>query len=401
MAFWRRPVAWLKAHPFAADCMLAVPLVAITLATTGNPPDVAYRPQNAIGITLLLLASVPIAWRRRAPVAVYGLLVVSIVIYEGFGFPSANSFAAMLGLYTVAAHCSRRTSLLALGASVVGIAIVFLLARWDITAGVIISNAVIFITAWLLGDNLQTRRKYVAGLVERADRAERDKEIEAERAVGAERARIARELHDVVAHSMSVMIVQAGAARRVLAKDPDMATQALTSIEATGREAMTEMRRLLGVLRGESSGGEGSGDGAGALAPQPSLDEISTLVRQCADAGLPVEVIIEGDPRDLPPGTDLSAYRIVQEALTNTLKHGGPAAAEVHIRYADDAVLLEVLDDGRGAAADPAEPGPGQGHGLMGMRERVEVFGGDLQTGPRPGGGFMVKARLPVDPVAS
>ena len=262
--------------------------------------------------------------------------------------------------------------------------------RWEVTIGNIISNFTIFGTAWLIGDNLQTRRAYVASLEERAVRAEQTRAAEAERAVAEERTRIARELHDVVAHSMSVMLVQTGAARRVLGTDPVQAAAALQAVEATGRDAMTEMRRLLGVLREDSA--------PASLAPQPSL-------RRSRGPGGPVR---RGRARrhpgrwraptaTLPAGVELSAYRIVQEALTNALKHAGPGVAVAVTRALRPTTgsRCEVLDDGRGAAAAAVANGSG-GHGVLGMRERVDVCGGDLVAGPRAGGGFEVHARLPV-----
>jgi signal transduction histidine kinase len=209
--------------------------------------------------------------------------------------------------------------------------------------------------------------------------------------VADERARIARELHDVVAHNVSVMVVQAGAARRTIERDPDRAREALTSVEATGRQALDEMRRLLGVLRTEDEATE-------LRAPQPSVSHLDELVAHVREAGLPVDLVVEGEPRPLMSGVDMSAFRIVQEALTNSLKHAGPAHARVRLRYGEHDLCLEVVDDGRGLAAD-APASNGGGHGLVGMRERVALFGGELQAGPRTGGGYVVSARIPLEPV--
>jgi signal transduction histidine kinase len=219
---------------------------------------------------------------------------------------------------------------------------------------------------------------------ERAQAAEeraRRSEEQAERAVEDERSRIARELHDVIAHSVSVMTVQAGAVRRLLAPEQEREREALLTVEETGRQALTEMRRLLGVLRRP--------DETAALAPQPGLATLEQLVAQVREAGLPVEIRFEGEPIGLPPGIDLSAYRIVQEALTNALKHAGPARAWVVVRYGADQVEVEVANDG-------VSNGSGDGYGLIGMRERVALCGGDLTAGPRTGGGFTISARLPV-----
>ena len=227
-------------------------------------------------------------------------------------------------------------------------------------------------------------------LEERAVLAEAGREEEARRAVTAERTRIARELHDVVAHSVSVMVVQAGAARRVLDKEPDRASEAMASIESTGRQSLNELRRLLGMLR------EADGTATGRV-PQPSIEHVDVLLAQTRDAGLPVTFEVEGEPRSLAPGVDLSAYRIVQEALTNAIKHAGPAHAEVRLCYGTDTLELVVSDDGRGADCDEVEGNGTSGHGIVGMRERVSLFGGDLQVGNRPGGGFTVRATLPLE----
>jgi signal transduction histidine kinase len=214
-----------------------------------------------------------------------------------------------------------------------------------------------------------------------AEERARRSEAAAERAAEEERGRIARELHDVVAHSVSVMTVQAGAVRRLLAPEQAREREALLTVEETGRQALTEMRRLLGVLRQEGE--------SAALTPQPGLGTIDSLVQQVREAGLPVELTFEGERIALPPGVDLSAYRIVQEALTNALRHAGPARAWVSVRYRADEVEVEVANDGRSKEN-------GDGHGLVGMRERVALCGGVLSAGPRPGGGYTISARLPV-----
>lgn len=255
--------------------------------------------------------------------------------------------------------------------------------------------AVPFALAWVLGDSIRTRRAYFAQLEERAARLEKEREAQAKVAVAAERARIARELHDVVAHNVSVMVVQADGAAYVLDAAPDQARKALETISSTGRQALAEMRRLLGVLR------TGEHQEAGEYVPQPGLQQIEDLVEQCRESGLPVDFKVEGTSRELPRGVELTAYRIVQEALTNTRKHGGPnAGASVRLVYFDDGLGLLVEDDGKGAPHELYEEGgfDGQGHGLIGMRERVGMVGGTLDAGPRPGGGFRISALLPLKP---
>ncbi|MFH7596587.1 sensor histidine kinase [Streptomyces racemochromogenes] len=250
-----------------------------------------------------------------------------------------------------------------------------------------------FALAWVMGDSLRTRRAYYAQLVERNQRLEKEREAQAKVAVAAERARIARELHDVVAHNVSVMVVQADGAAYVMDVAPEQAKEALQTISGTGRQALAEMRRLLGVLRtGEPQESED-------YVPQPDVEQIEVLVEQVRAAGLTVDFEVEGTPRKLPSGVELTAYRIVQEALTNTRKHGGPdARASVRLVYFDDGLGLLVEDDGRGAAHELYEDGgaDGAGHGLIGMRERIGMVGGTLDAGPRPGGGFRISALLPL-----
>ncbi|MEU8350998.1 sensor histidine kinase, partial [Streptomyces sp. NPDC048845] len=239
----------------------------------------------------------------------------------------------------------------------------------------------------------RTRRAYYAQLEERAARLEKEREAQAKMAVAAERARIARELHDVVAHNVSVMVVQADGAAYVLDSSPEQTKQALETISGTGRKALAEMRRLLGVLR------TGETTESGEYVPQPDVGQLDDLVEQVRGAGLPVDYQVSGSPRPLASGVELTVYRIVQEALTNTRKHGGPnVGATVRLAYQDGELELLVEDDGRGAQRELYEEGgtDGLGHGLIGMRERVGMVGGSLDAGPRPGGGFRISAVLPL-----
>jgi signal transduction histidine kinase len=289
----------------------------------------------------------------------------------------------LVALYTTAAWCDRRTSAVVATVAVLAV-VVALVTPTNTDLSDVAFNGLALITAWILGDSARAHRLYAAELERRAARLEQERAVQARRAVAEERARIARELHDVVAHHVSMMVVQAEAGPVVVASDPARAAGAFDSIAGTGRQALVEMRRLLGVLRSD-------GEAAPSLAPQPGLAQVPTLVEQVRRAGLPVELVVEGEPGPLPPGVDLSAYRIVQEALTNTVKHAGSARARVLVRYGEHDLELEVLDDGaasRGAAA------PG-GQGLVGMHERAHLFGGELRAGPRPEGGYAVAARLP------
>jgi signal transduction histidine kinase len=248
------------------------------------------------------------------------------------------------------------------------------------------ANTVIVGATWWFGDSVRMRRMRELQLAQRTAQLEHEREENARRAVLDERVRISRELHDVVAHHVSVMGIQAGAARRMLTKSPQQAEEALSAIEATSRTAVLELHRLLGFLRQESDTVE--------LAPQPSLRQLDELIAQMRESGLPIEVRIEGEERPLAPSVDLSAYRIVQEALTNVLKHAGRARAAVTVRYGTEAVDIEIVDDGRGPT-NGARPAEG-GKGLIGMRERVSLLGGSLSVGHHPGVGFSVRAHLPL-----
>jgi signal transduction histidine kinase len=250
------------------------------------------------------------------------------------------------------------------------------------------------LAAWLLGDSVRWRRGFYQALEERATRLERERDAQAQVAAAAERARIARELHDVVAHNVSVMVVQADGAAYAMDASPQRAREALGAISGTGRRALAELRSLLGVLRD-------SADPGAALAPQPGLEQLEELVREARAAGLPVSLSIEGAPRAVPQGEALAAYRVVQESLTNTRKHAGPGAtARVRLRYGEEHLVISVTDDGRGASATRNDGLAGPGHGLAGMRERVELYGGSVRSGPRAGGGYEVVARLPLDDAA-
>ena len=385
MRRWPAPTR-SKAFDIAWAGVLTLLSVGALWIERSGMPDL--RRADLLGVVLALLSSLPLAWRRRHPSEVMGLVGIGAVSLEVLRYPSAGGTTVLVALYTVAAVADRRRSLQALAVTAGAIVIVLFANRDDLTVIDVVANYLVFGTAWILGDNVRTRRRYVAELEDKAVRLEAEREAQAKRAAANERTRIARELHDVVAHSVSVMTVQAGAARRLLDQagaGPEV-REAVASVEATGREALTELRRAVGVLRedGESPG----------LGPQPGVADLPALVARAREAGLSVELATEGEPRPLPSGVDLSAYRITQEALTNAFKHAGPAHAVVRVCYGADVLEVQVVDDGRGAAADVASDGGG--NGLVGMRERVALFGGELRAGPRAGGGYEVKARLPL-----
>ena len=398
MTRWSDVSPWSRFNQAAIDAVVAVVLtVALVVVSldSGLLVGTKYVPLDALGLLLLVAQTLPLAVRQRYPMAVFAITGTAISLYSVLGYvPSFGAIGVLIALYTVASRTDRKTALIAGGITAVGITVSF--AGLAVRAGTtptdllldIAANFGLYATAWILGDNIRVRRAYTSALEARAAVLEREREEQARLAVSEERARIARELHDVVAHHVSVMVVQAAAARRVLASHPDQAADALGAIETTGRQALSEMRGMLGVLRQD----EASDD----LVPQPGLERIDTLLESVREAGLPVDLVIEGTPRALPPGLDLSAYRIVQEALTNTLKHAGMARARVLLRYGDNALELEVTDDGRGAAAALRDGERSPGHGLIGMRERVSLFGGEMTAGPRSAGGYAVRARLPI-----
>jgi signal transduction histidine kinase len=425
-------------HPMVADGLLAALVTLIGLPRLFILDEdlarlgIEFRDVDALALLLTLAQTVPLVWRRRAPMAVLAVTGLAALAHLVIGYqPTWAEFGMLIAFYTVAAHRPRRQTAVAAALVAAGLTAYVLvwLSRHPMPAGQAVSNSVVsyvqFAVAWFLGDVQKRRLAYTAELEALNAQLAAEQELRSRWAVTEERGRIARELHDVVAHSVSVMVVQAGAARRTLAASPDQAAAALGQIESTGRQALVEMRRLLGLLR------DGEREDAAALAPQPSLEHLESLAAAAREAGLPVEVTVEGEPRPLPAGVDLSAYRIVQEALTNSLKHAGPARAEVRIRYGRDVLEVQVTDDGlggRGAATAVAgsglvvvtlgphgavrngvESASGRrsidsdrrdrrsGHGLIGMRERVALFGGTLEAGARPGGGYRVAARLPLD----
>jgi signal transduction histidine kinase len=384
--------------PLVADGLLAVGFFVLGLVGLFGPAffDQPYRDPDAIAVALIAAQTLPLAWRRRRPGLVLAAIGMATATYlVALYLPTNATLAVLVAVYTFAAHADRfrATAVVLILAvlSFVNVGGMVHAERVELTVEMIVVNYLIFAAAWLFGDNMRRRREQTRELEERAVLLERERDERAKRAVDEERTRIARELHDVVAHNVSVMVVQAGAGRRLVDKDPDRVTAALRSIEQVGRQALTDMRRLLGVLRPDDDGFPSD------LLPQPTLEHLDGLIETFSEAGLPVGVTTSGEPRPLPSGIDLTAYRIIQEALTNTLKHAGPSRATVTINYAADHVGLEITDDGRGLAAR----GSNGGQGLLGMRERVALFGGNLDVGPRPGGGFRVRAHLPLEPTVT
>jgi signal transduction histidine kinase len=368
-----------RIDPRVVDGLLAVALAAG--AITQLVLEGSLTPQARLSV---LGSTLPLAWRRRYPLGVYLTQIVFDIL--GARQPVTISLlATFVGLYSVAVYSRFRWAPIAI--PIIGALVLAALVpesapsvpAWalELVGGLAI---------WLAGNAVRQHRAQTDALAERAERLERERELATQLALADERQRIARELHDVVAHSVSVMVVQAGAARTLLSRQPEQAAEALLSVEGSGREALTELRRLLGLLTDTSA--------EPALAPQPGLSELNRLVERVGQAGQPIDVRIAGTPRPLPPGLDLTAYRILQEALTNALKYARGAPTEVVVEFEDSELRLSVVD---GGASDRTVVAGG-GRGLLGMQERVAVYGGELEAGARSEGGFRVHARLPLQP---
>jgi signal transduction histidine kinase len=368
-----------RSPPWLGDGALALLLLVPAATTVGE--DSKPEPVGLF-VVFVLLQTLPLAVRRYRPRAVLAVVLGSALGINLLTESPTLPVGVVVALYTVSAHCDRKTAVRAgaITAALLGPTLFFSPAGGG-GAGYLVPVAALLAIAWVLGDNLRTRRAYLREVEDKAERLEREREENARRAAADEQARIARELHDVIAHNVSVMVVQAAAGGDVFDSQPAQAREALASIEHTGREALTELRRLLGAVRAD-----------GGKVPQPGLERLPALLDQVRAAGLDVDLATEGDARQLPLGVDLSAYRIVQEALTNALKHANARRAEVVLRYSEGELTIDVIDDGLGAT-DNGDPG----HGLIGMRERVSLYDGDFAAGPRPEGGFAVSARFPLE----
>lgn len=349
-----------------------------------------------VAAALLGLAmTVALVWRRSRPGPAYAAVAAASVLQAVvLDVPVPSQFAYPIALYSVARYGTARAGAAALGVGLVGAVV----AAWDWTrlfdsdfrtdgfASYALLIGVIVVAAWALGTLGRTRAAYVEQLVARSEQLEREAAQQAELAASDERARIAREMHDVVAHGLSVIVVQADGARYAAAQDPEVATRTLETIAGTGREALTDMRRLLGLLRSDDTG----------VRPQPGLADLVFLLEQASASGTDLVADLPDPLPELPEALALTAYRVVQEGLTNVRRHAGPGVhVVVRLVVADGELAVSVGDDGRGAGADGPR-GDGRGLGLVGMRERVTTVGGTLDAGPRPGGGFAVDARIPL-----
>jgi signal transduction histidine kinase len=373
------------------DVAIAAGLTLVSLgAVLAGAPDLG--PEGMANIALLMLQSVPLAARRLTPIPVFIVIFAAITIQLVILPPGAELRAGLgplVATYTLGERLERRAALPLL---VVSLAVVgaLLLAHTGLPAGLqpFIQTELFFAAAWFIGDSVRIRRLYTRSLEQTAELLAREREDRARRAVAEERERIAREMHDAVTHHVSVIVIQAGGALRALDQRPADARTALQAIDHTGRQALTDMRRMLGIL-GEAESQE----------PLPGLDRLGDLLEQVRSAGLAVELSIEGEPRPLDPGLELSGFRIIQEGLTNSLKHAGGGRARVTVRYAPAALEISV-DDERGTAESAAIEPEHDGRGLVGMRERVAMFRGTFDARPTPKG-FRVSARLPLDEAAA
>ncbi|MFF0088141.1 sensor histidine kinase [Streptomyces canus] len=373
-------------RPLTVDTLIALAMTAAALRLGQVSVAQGWPELDASAYVLLALAHLPVALRRRSPLVVFAVVQVASVAYISLGYwPVASALGSMLVLYTVASvHPAR----IAVGCAAV------MTAKWlytgvisdNLSMGLIVTQALLYCSVLVWSGTL-ARRSHALGRQLRAEQAER-----ARREVAAERGRIARELHDVVAHHMSVISVQAGLARFVLDSDAPTARDALTTIEDTSTEALEELRRMLKVLREHDLGG------AESAAPMPTLARLDDLVQRVRAGGVPVELYIQGTARPLPPGVELCAYRVVQEALTNVLKHTRQAPAQVQLRYTQHKLIVSITNGGDGNI--PAIAVSAGGHGLIGMRERAKLYGGTISVGPRAEGGFAVRLILPTSATA-
>jgi signal transduction histidine kinase len=361
-------------------------LLALILTLAGVAQLAYQEPDHPLRLLPVAGTTLPLAWRRRAPLLCYGIQFAA-ALATGEPPTFAGLLAIFIGIYSIGAHSRwRLRSLGAPLASALILQVLFPDSQPPLSAGA--ATAVVGLAAWLAGNAIRDRQARADALEERARRLEREQALATQVALAEERARIARELHDVVAHNVSLMVVQAGAARLQVGQQSGPTVEALRAVEGAGREALTELRRMLGLL---TDGGE-----APALAPAPGLSQLDALVARVGGAGLSVSLRIEGCPRPLPPALELTAYRIIQEGLTNALKHAAGARTEVVVAYAERELRLDVLNDRVAAGPELGSRVNGAGRGLLGMQQRVALYGGHLEAGQQPGGGFAVRVRLPV-----
>ncbi|WP_239643849.1 sensor histidine kinase [Nocardiopsis kunsanensis] len=387
---------WTGRHPVLVDAIVLAPflLLYVSLVLTSVEGGRTAHTTVPLHLALTLALLLPLALRRTWPVPVFVFVTAVAAVHLGLDVGLfVPGLAVVVALCTVAAHCRPAWALAALGVVEAWCVLAIVLSPhadwgdWKVFA----LYSFLFMLCWVTGLYVRLRRRYVLGLVERAQWLERERDARAQAAVAAERERIAREMHDVVAHNLSVMVVQAEGATYAVDQDPGRAKGAMETVASTGRSALSEVRGILGLLRAGSNHDEDE------YAPQAGIGGLDQVVEQVRAAGLPVEFTVGGERRRLPTGVELAAFRVVQEALTNALKHAGPEVGRVRVEvhYGAETLGLRVSDDGGGPSLSHAE-GEGRGQGLIGMRERVSVHGGSLRAGPGPDGGFEVVASLPL-----
>ncbi len=382
---WERLRDVEATRPWALDTLLAVLLfLGATISAASPGPDA--RVPDATFYLLLAVGAAPYALRRKAPLPVLVLASIPVLAMIALGYGSAVIGSGLfLAAYTVAAWSGTRVTAIAAGYGAVLITAVAALGPRSMQFGEIAINAALFTGALALGRSANDHRQNLELIQEHAALAEQARVEKARHAVADERLRIAQELHDVLAHSLGVIALQAGVGAHVIDADPAEAKASLVSVAQTSRSALTEVRRILGALRGQ--------DDPATYHPPPGLDALGTLAAELTAAGLPVDVHVHGTRNGIPAALDLTAYRLIQESLTNVVRHAGQARAEVTVRYEPGVLVVEVVDDGKGPPLTTEGATPG--HGQLGMNERVSVWGGSLTTGKRPGGGYRVAARLP------
>ncbi len=388
----------LAARRFTKAQLVAIDLVTVALITvvfhfwlSREPPRVSGTAWDIAGWGASVAAAGITLFRRRFPRATLALVLPIVVALVCLRAGDRTAFYLAMAMYSVATVSSRRTALVTVSLVAGAVLAATIVGGGDSVVAASIGSVTVMLFGWLAGEHTRASRVYAAQQAERAAEqaaaAEAERAAQVRRAMADERAQIARELHDIVAHAMSVIAVRSGVARMVIDTDPDQAREALGIIETTTRRSLHEMRLLVGVLRD-------AGDRNAELSPVPGLGDLDRLVADTAAAGVTVEVTIDGTGHDLSPAADLSAYRIVQEALTNVVRHAGPTRARVQISYRPGELSIEVTDDGPAGQAPPPVSRPGSGHGLIGMRERAALFGGQLSAGPDTAG-FRVKASIP------
>lgn len=402
------PVRWIKRltdrrEPWL-DVLIALAFTTVAILVGRDPEGTGWRPQDGLGIAVSCLVNAPLALRRRAPLTVFLVSGAAWVLFITLGYwPVVNSMGPFLGLYTVASLRPLRPALVCTAA----VGAIWVYAGWRIgqATPAVFAQAIVFpAVGCRVGIAAQISARRADRLAELAEQLRREQQHRMRRAVAEEQRRIARELHDMVAHHMSVINVQSGLASYVFDSEPETARAALRTITETSKEGLGELRRMLTLLRGGPDGGADEPSGALAetvaggapYAPMPGLSGLGEMAERVRAAGVPVELRTEGTPRPLAPGVELCAYRVVQEALTNVIKHARPARATVVVAYRPRELTVTVTDDGRrGERPLPANVPPSSGHGLIGMSERARLYGGTVDIGPRPGGGFRVCLTLP------